>query len=77
MELECLCKKEFSDLIYHRLLHFRKAHVPSKDDTTIDKLSIYAINYACSYKLHTESRISFITEYKTIHDRVLRYILSL
>lgn len=74
IELECLRKKEFSDLIYHRLLHFRKAHVPAKDVTTIDKLSIYAINYACSYNLHTESKISFITEYKTIHDRVRRYI---
>ena len=66
--------KEFSDLIYHRLLHFRKAHVPTKDGVLTDKLSIYAINYACSYNLHSESKISFITEYKTIHDRVRRYI---
>lgn len=73
-ELECLRTKEFSDLIYHRLLHFRKAHVPAKDALIVDKLSIYAINYACSYNLHTESKISFITEYKTIHDRVRRYI---
>ena len=67
-------KQEFSDLIYHRLLHFRKAHVPTKDGGLTDKLSIYAINYACSYNLHSESKISFITEYKTIHDRVRRYI---
>ena len=73
-ELECLRKQEFSDLIYHRLLHFRKAHVPTKDGVLTDKLSIYAINYACSYNLHSESKISFITEYKTIHDRVRRYI---
>lgn len=73
-ELECLRKQEFSDLIYHRLLHFRKAHVPTKDGGLTDKLSIYAINYACSYNLHSESKISFITEYKTIHDRVRRYI---
>lgn len=69
-----LRKQEFSDLIYHRLLHFRKAHVPTKDGVLTDKLSIYAINYACSYNLHSESKISFITEYKTIHDRVRRYI---
>ena len=69
-----LRKQEFSDLIYHRLLHFRKAHVPTKDGGLTDKLSIYAINYACSYNLHSESKISFITEYKTIHDRVRRYI---
>ncbi len=73
-ELECLRKPEFSDLIYHRLLHFRKAHVPTKDGELADKLSIYAINYACSYNLHSESKITFITEYKTIHDRVRRYI---
>lgn len=73
-ELECLRKPEFSNLIYHRLLHFRKAHVPAKDGRLIDKLSIYAINYACSYNLHSERKISYITEYKTIHDRVRRYI---
>lgn len=56
-ELECLRKQEFSDLIYHRLLHFRKAHVPTKDGVLTDKLSIYAINYACSYNLHSESTI--------------------
>lgn len=73
-ELECLRKPEFSNLIYHRLLHFRKAHVPAKDGRLTDKLSIYAINYACSYNLHSERKISYITEYKTIHDRVRRYI---
>lgn len=73
-ELECLNTKEFSDLIYHRLLHFRRGHVPAKDGNIMDKLSIYAINYACSYNLHTEKKLSFVTEYKNIHDRVRRYI---
>lgn len=73
-ELECLRKPEFSNLIYHRLLHFRKAHVPTKDGKLTDKLSIYAINYACSYNLHSERKISYITEYKTIDNRVRRYI---
>lgn len=73
-ELDYLRTQEFSDLIYHRLLHFRKAHIPAKDGELVDKLSIYAVNYACSYNLHTESKISFVTEYKTIHDRVRRYI---
>lgn len=73
--LNCLREKEFSDLIYHRLLHFRKAHVPAKDTSVENKLTIYAINYASSYTLHSQDRkISFITEYKTIHDRVRRYI---
>lgn len=73
--LDYLRECEFSELIYHRLLHFRKAHVPSKDASTNNKLSIYAINYASSYTLHAQDRkLVFITEYKEIHDRVRRYI---
>lgn len=75
--LNCLREKEFSDLIYHRLLHFRKAHVPAKDTNVENKLSIYAINYASSYTLHSQDRkITFITDYKIIHDRVRRYIYN-
>lgn len=73
--LECLREPEFSELIYHRLLHMRKAHVPAKDTSVENKLSIYAINYAATYSLHSQDKkMSFITEYKTIHDRVRRYI---
>ena len=73
--LDCLREQEYSDLIYHRLLHFRKAHVPSKDASTDSKLAIYAINYASSYTLHAKGRkLTFITEYKVIHDRVRRYV---
>ncbi len=75
--LECLREPEFSELIYHRLLHMRKTHVPAKDSNVDSKLSIYAINYAASYSLHSqEKKMSFITEYKTIHDRVRRYIYN-
>ena len=42
----------------------------------MDKLSIFAINYACSFNLHTENKVMFVTEYKTIHDRVRRYIYT-
>lgn len=73
--LECLREHEFSELIYHRLLHMRKAHVPAKDSNVENKLSIYAINYAASYSLHAQDKkMSFVIEYKTIHDRVRRYI---
>ena len=51
--LECLRELEFSELIYHRLLHMRKAHVPAKDTDVENKLSIYAINYAATYSLHS------------------------
>lgn len=75
--LDCLREKEFSELIYHRLLHLRKMHVPSKDGDDENKLSIYAINYAATYSLHAQDKkMSFITEYKTIHDRVRRYIYN-
>lgn len=75
--ISCLYEQEFSDLIYHRLLHFRKAHVPAKDTSIENKLSIYAINYASTYTLHAQERkIVFITEYKTIHDRVRRYLYN-
>lgn len=75
--LECLREYEFSELIYHRLLHMRKAHVPAKDTDIENKLTIYAINYAATYSLHSQdNKMSFITEYKTIHDRVRRYIYN-
>ncbi len=73
--IECLDSREFSELIYHRLLHLRKAHVPAKDPDIESKLSILAINYAATYNLHAQERkMSFIVDYKIIHDRVRRYI---
>ncbi len=73
----CLKSKEFSELIYHRLLHLRKMHVPAKDADLKNKLSIYAINYAATYNLHSQERkMTFIVDYKTIHDRVRRYIYN-
>jgi hypothetical protein len=75
--MECLGFKEYSELIYHRLLHFRKGHVPPKDTKIENKLSIYALNYASIYDLHAKDRkINFITEYDVIHDRVRRYIYN-
>ncbi|RWS40121.1 hypothetical protein EKA14_24495 [Bacillus mycoides] len=73
--MEAISSTEFSELIYHRLLHFRKGHVPPKDTKIKNKLSIYALNYAGIYDLIAKDRkINFVTEYDTIHDRVRRYI---
>lgn len=75
--LDCLREKEFSELIYHRLMHLRKSHVPAKDNDVEDKLTIYAINYAATYTLHAQDRkLTFIQDYKLIHDRVRRYIYN-
>ncbi|WP_312643971.1 hypothetical protein [Hydrogenoanaerobacterium sp.] len=73
--IECLSRVEYSDLIYHRLLHFRKGHVPHKDSNKENKLSIYALNYSTIYDLHSKDRrMTYVTEYSIIHDRVRRYI---
>lgn len=73
--MEVVSSKEISELIYHRLLHFRKGHVPPKDTKINYKLSIYALNYAGIYDLHAKDRkINYVTDYDTIHDRVRRYI---
>lgn len=75
--LDCLREKEFSELIYHRLMHLRKSHVPAKDNDVENKLTIYAINYAATYTLHAQDRkLTFIQDYKLIHDRVRRYIYN-
>ncbi len=75
--LEILSSKGFSELSYHRLLHFRKGHVPAKDADMLNKLSIYALNYAGIYDLHAKNRkLKFVVEYDTIHDKVRRYIYN-
>lgn len=72
---DCIASREFSELIYHRLLHLRKTHVSSKGHENENKLSIYAINYAATYSLHARDRLmEFVVDYKLIHDRVRRYI---
>ncbi|ELC8401146.1 hypothetical protein [Clostridium perfringens] len=72
---EAMSNKLFSELIYHRLLHFRKGHVPPKEKKIINKLSIYALSFSCTYDSHKrDKRFEFITDYDVIHDRVRRYI---
>ena len=75
--IDALSSKEFSDLIYHRLLHLRKSHVPAKDTRVRSKLSIYALNYSSTYDLHSnEKKFQFVTDYNMIHNRVRRYIYN-
>ncbi|MDK0809594.1 hypothetical protein P5E54_02165 [Clostridium perfringens] len=72
---EAMSNNLFSELIYHRLLHFRKGHVPPKEKKIINKLSIYALSFSCTYDSHKrDKRFEFITDYDVIHDRVRRYI---
>lgn len=74
-KIECLNSPEFSELIYQRLIHLRKMHVPAKDSEVESKLSIYAVNYAVTFNLHAQDRkMIFITDRKSIHDKVRRYI---
>lgn len=74
---ECLSAGHFSDLLYHRLLHYRRGHVSQKDSEHEEKLSIYALNYSCIYDHHQkEKRIIFYTDYDSIHNKVRRYIYS-
>lgn len=77
VNIDAISMQEFSDLIYHRLLHLRKKHVPAKETSIESKLSIYALNYSSIYDLHSsQKKIQFITDYDTIHNRVRRYIYN-
>lgn len=54
--IDAVSMPEFSDLIYHRLLHLRKKHVPAKETSIESKLSIYALNYSSIYDLHSSQK---------------------
>lgn len=75
--MECLNCIEYSELIYHRLLHFRKPHIAPKELSVQNKLSIYALNYASIYDLHSKDRkLTFVTDQKILEDRVRGYIFD-
>lgn len=74
---EILSNSLFSELLYHRLLHFRKGHISPKEGDMTSKLAIYALNYACTYDLHSNNKsFSYVTDYSVIHDRVRRYVYN-
>lgn len=71
----CLTGPEFSELIYNRLIHFRKSHLTQKDSYKEKRLSLYALDYASIYDLHAKKKqIVFVTNYTTIHNSVRRYV---
>lgn len=75
--MQLLNNKYFSELIYHRLLHYRIGHIASKNLTVTDKLSIYALSYSTTYDSHSiEKKFSFIINPNAIHDKVRRYIFN-
>lgn len=72
---DCLSGPEFSELIYNRLIHFRKSHLTQKDGNKEKHLSLYALDYASIYDLHAKKKqIIFITSSKEIHNSVRRYV---
>jgi len=73
--IELLSSGYFSELLYHRLLHYRKGHLSQKDTENEEKVGIYALNFACTFDYHQkDKRMLFITNYDEIHNKVRRYI---
>lgn len=72
---EKINSRYFSELIYHRLLHFRMGHVTAKDPSILEKLSIYALSYSGTYDAHDiDKKFTYVVTKDVIHDRVRRYI---
>lgn len=72
---EAINSFNFQELIYNRLVHFRKSGVATKDGTGED-LSIYALNYGAIYDLMKlgDRKITFVIDGDTIHNKIRRYI---
>lgn len=69
--------KEFSELIYQRLLHKRKDKVRPKDSSNPNVMSIYALSFSAIFDHHDKSEaIKFVKTSKEIHDRVRRIIYN-
>lgn len=76
-EREALRDREFSELIYQRLIHIRKSGVEPKDTHIGSKLTIMAASYSATEELHSKSKkIEFIRDNNSIDSRVRRYIYS-
>jgi hypothetical protein len=73
-----LQEPEFSELVYQRLVHFRKAGVEPKDLRVKSKLMIVAASYSATQDLHSKSKkITFFKDNSSIDSRVRRYIFNL
>lgn len=69
--IEATNRKEFSELLYQRLLHLRSVDETDKKGN-IDKVYyIFAIDYSATYKLHNEDKkLVFCLESEVIHNKV-------
>ncbi|RWS40142.1 hypothetical protein EKA14_24660 [Bacillus mycoides] len=78
--IDYLKEAEFTDLLYHRLLHLRKKDYSPKDgDGT--RLSIYSVDVSVLFfeifeTRSTEKKINLVTDVDTIHNQVRRYIFN-
>lgn len=72
---EALQEREFSELIYHRLINFRKAGVEQKDAAGHDKLMIIAASFSATQELH-DKKISYVKDNGAVDNRVRRYIFD-
>ncbi|EOI06941.1 hypothetical protein UAY_00283 [Enterococcus moraviensis ATCC BAA-383] len=70
-------KEWFEELIYQRIIHFRKANI-SKKDTSASDLNIYAINYSMIYDRVSGrgKKLDFVVDSDTVHNKIRRYIYN-
>lgn len=72
---DALKEREFSELIYHRLINVRKTGVEQKDAAGKDKLMILAASFSATQELHGK-KIKYVKENGTVDNRVRRYIFD-
>lgn len=72
---EALQEREFSELIYHRLMNVRKLGVEPKDSGAPSKLMILAASYSVTQNLHAR-KIEYVKDNSVVDCRVRRYIFD-
>lgn len=72
---EALQEREFSELIYHRLINVRKTGVEQKDKSGGDKLMVLAASFSATQELH-DKKIAYVKDNGEIDNRVRRYIFD-
>jgi hypothetical protein len=73
--------EEFTDLLYHRLVHLRKKDYPPKDGGN-NRLAIYAVDASVLFTniFETKSerkKIKLVTDVNTIHNQIRWYIFDI
>lgn len=75
IQKDALQDREFSELIYHRLINVRKTGVEQKDRTGGDKLMVLAASYSATQELH-DKKVAYVKDNSEIDNRVRRYIFD-